>query len=183
MRYRRTGSPYIVRRIFGDDRARFESYVIRLGPDVCHQWRGSLASDGYGHIRMGRAVKLSHVVAWEFEHGPKPPGMEIDHECHNRAVREGTCQPGVCAHRLCCNPDHLAAKTQQHHHADTATWQSRTRGTRHPNNMLTEEQVLEIKLILEDGERGTQRRLATYYGVSEALISKIKLGKAWGWLD
>jgi hypothetical protein len=106
MRYRRTGSPYIVRRIFGDDRARFESYVIRPGPEACHPWRGSLASDGYGHIRMGRGIKLSHVVAWEFEHGPKPSGVEIDHECHNRAVREGSCQPGLCAHRLCCNPAH-----------------------------------------------------------------------------
>src|SRR5690242_15724250 len=90
MRYRRTGSPHIVRRIFGDDRARFESYIVRAAPDACHPWRGSLASDGYGHIRMGDQIKLSHVVAWEFEHEqPRPPGAEIDHECHNRAVREG----------------------------------------------------------------------------------------------
>lgn len=183
MRYRRTGSPHIVRRIFGDDRARFESYVVRPGPDACHPWQGTPSPDGYGRIQIGGQPKLAHIVAWEFEHGPRPPGVQIDHECHNRAVREGTCQAGVCAHRLCCNSAHLVAKTPQRHKADTATWDCRTRGTKHANNVLTEKQVLEIKLILEGGERGIQRQLASQYRVSEALISAIKLGKAWSWLQ
>jgi hypothetical protein len=51
----------------------------------------------------------------EQENDPKPSGIELDHECHNQAIRDGLCLPGICAHRLCCNPRHLIPRTRAEH--------------------------------------------------------------------
>ena len=96
-RWRRYGDPLplIPKRIFGDDPAKCETYVDRSsGLYVCHLWTGGLSTGGYGRIRVGGKVKQAHVFGWELEHGPVPPGKDLDHECHNQAVRDGTCQPG-----------------------------------------------------------------------------------------
>ena len=50
-------------------------------------------------------------------------------------------------------------------------------GEKHPRAKLTESQVLDIIIGLEDGEK--QFTLALRYGVSEALISRIKHGRRW----
>lgn len=54
-------------------------------PGPCHLWTGALDSSGYGRIwHEGRAVRV-HRIAWELEHGPIPPGLELDHRCGIRA--------------------------------------------------------------------------------------------------
>lgn len=180
-RLRRNGDPLIVQYIRGDDRARFESHVDRSGGlDACHPWTGSQCAGGYGQIKMNGRLELVHIVAWEFEHGKKSPGTDIDHECHNRAVREGTCHPGICAHRLCCNEAHLVAKTRQEHRDDTTQW-AMPRGSIHPKATLDEAQVQEIRRLL-DARITTQKRIAAAYGVSQYVVTKIKHGKSWAWL-
>ena len=56
------------------------------GPDgTCWQWTGHLSVKGYGLIRVpGRKKRPIHRVAWEWVHGPIPPGLMIDHLCRNR---------------------------------------------------------------------------------------------------
>lgn len=65
-------------------RERFEVKVDRSGgPDACHLWLGSLnmVTHGYGQISIdGRTVR-AHRWIWEFERGPIPDGMTIDHLC------------------------------------------------------------------------------------------------------
>lgn len=51
------------------------------------------------------------------------------------------------------------------------------RGTRHPNAKLTEEQVRELRALRSQGMLLTV--LATRYGVSPSLISKIAHGEGW----
>lgn len=180
-RWRRNGDPRIVRQIRGDDHARFESYVDRSGgPEACHPWTGSQCTGGYGQIKIAGRLELVHVVAWQFEHGPKPSGVDIDHECHNRAVREGACQPGVCAHRLCCNEAHLVAKTRREHRDDTQQWDM-PRGSKHGRATLDEAQVQEIRRLLAVGIM-SQNRIAKAYEVSPDVVTKIKHRKAWAWL-
>jgi hypothetical protein len=53
-------------------------------------------------------------------------------------------------------------------------------GEKHPRAKLTENDVLDIQIALEEGEK--QLTLALKYGVSEALISRIKTGKRWKYL-
>jgi len=177
----RNGDPLAVQYIRGDDSARFESYVDRSGgPDACHPWTGGQCTGGYGQISIKGELELVHIVAWEFEHGPKPPGMDIDHECHNRAVRDGLCRPGICIHRLCCNVAHLISRTRREHRDSTEQWDM-PRGSTHPKAQVTEAQVQEIRKLLTANVM-TQRRIAALYGVSPWLISHIKRGTAWAWL-
>ena len=180
-RWRRYGDPATVKVIVGDDRARFESYVDRSGgPDACHPWTGSQCTGGYGQMQIAGHLKLVHIVAWEFEHGEKPPVTDIDHECHNKAVRDGLCQPGICAHRLCCNEAHLVSRTRQEHADATGAW-VHPKGSGHGMAKLNEDQVQEIRRLLA-ARVMTQTRIASLYGVGPNVISRIKLGKIWGWL-
>ncbi len=63
----------------------------------CRVFEGSKHSQGYGQINIANRPILVHRYVWEREKGPIPPGMEIDHQCRNRA---------------CCNVDHLRVVTQ-----------------------------------------------------------------------
>lgn len=180
-RKRNNGDPLVVQYIRGDDRARFESHVDPSGgPDTCHPWTGSLDTGGYGAFKIKGRLSAAHVAAWEFEHGPKPPGADIDHECHNQAVREGTCQPGICTHRACCNPAHLIARSRQKHRDSTEPWDM-PRGSANGWAKLTEPQVHEIRKLLA-ARVMPQRRIAELYGVSPTTIGRIKTGRIWGWL-
>lgn len=124
MHYRRWqvyGDPLMVAFIRGDDRARIESKIDRSGgPDACHPWTAGHHVSGYGWTRVNDEPTLAHVAVWEFENGPKPPGIELDHECHNEAMRAGTCRRGICPHRLCCNLRHIVPRTKDEH--VIATW-------------------------------------------------------------
>ena len=81
-------------------RALFEA-VIFLDPlSGCWLWCGGAnQSTGYGSFspRHGR-TEMAHRIAYELARGPIPPGLVIDHRCKVR---------------LCVNPAHLEAVTQQ----------------------------------------------------------------------
>lgn len=51
------------------------------------------------------------------------------------------------------------------------------KGERNPNAKLTEKNIQEIKLYLQNGV--TQVNIATLYGVGQTQISRIKLGESW----
>lgn len=67
--------------------------------ETCWNWTAYLDKDGYGTytISPGRTVR-PHRYAYEMLVGPIPPGMVVDHLCHNRR---------------CCNPDHLSVTTNE----------------------------------------------------------------------
>jgi HNH endonuclease len=69
-------------------------------PEVgCLVWQGLLSKTGsYGRISVGNRDVYVHRAAWELEHGPVPPGFELDHRCRNRA---------------CVNLDHLEVVTRR----------------------------------------------------------------------
>jgi len=52
------------------------------------------------------------------------------------------------------------------------------RGEKHPNSKLTEQKVIQIKLLLKDGIL-TQQEIADMFGVSRRTISYIKIGRSW----
>lgn len=178
-RWRKYRDPLVVKRIQGDDVLRFESKVDRSGGlDACHPWTGKPAQDGYARTPFGGKRRLVHAVAWELVNGPVPPGLEIDHECHNRAVLAGACHHGLCEHRLCCNERHLAAKTHRENiHAAGPRERPDLWGKRPATTKLTESQVAEIRVLLSEGV--THEKIAERYGVKRATISCINTGKTW----
>ena len=182
-RWRKTGDPNEVSFIRGDDRARFESRADRSGgPDACHPFNGPRDEGGYCHIRIGGDVRPAHAVAWELEHGPIQVDpvlgrrFDIDHECHNRAVLEGSCVAGVCAHRTCVNVRHLGMKPRTEHRRDTPPY-ARAQGSAHGNAKLTEAQIPLIRAALAAGTTGIV--VAGQFGVSKAVIFQIKNGRSW----
>lgn len=180
-RWKKYGDPLVVLRLQGDSLLRFESRVDRSGgPDACHPWTGAPRRDGYGMMKFGDKYRLVHTVAWELAHGcPVPLGMEIDHECHNRALLAGTCRRGLCEHRLCCNERHLAAKTHLENMLAVGPQERPDlRGRRPASTKLTESQVAEIRVLLSEGGI-TNEKIGERYGVSGSTVSYIKSGKTW----
>ena len=71
-------------------------------PSGCRVWTGPLDRDGYGSMHFQGKYQYVHRVVWQIEHGPIPPGMEIDH------VRDRGCR-----YRNCVNIDHLEVVTHR----------------------------------------------------------------------
>lgn len=94
------------------DQDRFWSKVDRsAGPDGCWPWTAGINTYGYGKFWLDGHDVGAHRIAWELEHGdPPPPGVEIDHACHNGTGCELGCE---CPHRRCCNPRHMVVTDQR----------------------------------------------------------------------
>jgi hypothetical protein len=71
-------------------------------------WGASKYESGYGVFaprEKGKVNQAAHIFAWEELNGPVPPGMELDHTCHNA---DSDCPGGNGdPHRACVNPAHL----------------------------------------------------------------------------
>ena len=68
----------------------------------CWQWTAAVSSSGYGNFLRSKGVYVNpHRLSWEMARGPVPPGMQLDHLCHNR---------------LCVNPAHMRAVTNKQNH-------------------------------------------------------------------
>lgn len=76
--------------------ARFWQNVCVGYGGSCWAWTGYVNNTGYGHYGRGEHAGLAHRLAYEFQRGPIPEGLTLDHLCRNR---------------LCVNPDHLEPVT------------------------------------------------------------------------
>lgn len=155
--------------------SRFWSKVDHRGDDECWPWTCSIANTGYGQMSKRRpdgkwTMVNSHRLSWEEHHGEIPEGLEILHRCDNR---------------LCCNPSHLFLGSQADNVADMVAKQRHAFGEGAGRAAkLTQEQVLEIKAVLEPYagarvRRGVVRDLAERFGVSKATVCLIGKGRNW----
>jgi hypothetical protein len=108
-RFRRHGDPLAGRRLVavGSDIERFHSFVT-IKDNGCWAWNGGRTKDGYGEFQVDGMSAYAH--RWSYAHhvGPIPPGLVIDHTCHNN---DSLCPGGICAHRACVNAAHLEPVT------------------------------------------------------------------------
>ena len=134
----------------------------------CWEWTAA-KKNGYG--LFGRKVPgtvimkgvYAHRHSWEIQNGPIPKGLCVLHKCDNRP---------------CVRPDHLFIGTKADNTADMVAKgrdrQPRLKGSAQSGSKLTEANVLAIRASTE-----SQPAEARKYGVSQVLISRIRLKRAW----
>lgn len=145
------------------ERQRFWSKV-QFTANGCWLWTGSTDKDGYGEYRLkegGRMFKAHHL-AYEDLIGPIPSGKCVCHNCDNRA---------------CVQPEHFFIGTQTDNHADMCAKGRQPRGETHGNRKLTESEILNIRLLKQQGV--PQRAIAKWFHVTESAISNIIKRKRW----
>jgi hypothetical protein len=140
----------------------------------CWLWLGAeQGSYGYGRIKVNGKAMPAHKYSYQRFVGQVPDGMLVCHRCDNPA---------------CVNPYHLFIGTSQDNSDDKvrknrqakgnelakAQYKNRPKGEINGNSKLTKDQVNQIRSI-----DAPQRKLANIFGVSQALISKIKRKEMW----
>ena len=127
----------------------------------CWVWTASLDTQGYGQHHYHGVQRGAHRVAHELYVGAIPLGLHVLHKCDNRR---------------CVNPDHLFLGTHQDNMRDRNQKgrQAHNVGETGGGSKLTRQKILQIK-----ADSRSQRAISMDYGVSQGLISFIKLGKRW----
>ncbi len=153
-----------------EERSRFWSYVERLDGDKCRSWLRAINDRGYGIFGLGaghyKTIVRAHRIAFYCHNGGMDHDLEVMHSCNNPK---------------CCNPAHLSQGTHlcnmRYMKACGRSHGRGPSGTGHPLAKLSDGDVVQIRARVSNGETGVS--LAKEFGVSDALISKVKLGKAW----
>lgn len=155
------------------DIARFWSKVDKsAGPDGCWLWTAAILATGYGGFKYRGKMVKAHRVAYELTLGPLGSLLA----CHH------------CDNPPCVNPAHLFAGTHADNAADRnrkgrqstgnrVTYERRPRGARHPDAILTEAQVAQIRVELVQG--ASYAALAERYGVVKGNIAHIAKNVTW----
>jgi len=141
---------------------RIEEKILRMPEAGCWIWMGGTTVRGYGQIESKGMKHYAHRVSYELFVGPIPKGMYVCHSCDNVA---------------CVNPNHLFLGTQKENLQDMASKGRSTRGVKNPMAKLSEEDVKDIKYLINTGL--SSKDLGVEYGVSSAAINLIKQGKRW----
>lgn len=155
----------------------FWRHVAEPDERGCRLWTGLKNVHGYGKFFYEGKYHLAHRLAYEMGVGPIEQGMSICHECDIPA---------------CVEHSHLFQGTHKENIAD-AKRKGRTakpwlRGIRrdpdrvfhgetHHKARLNPEKVRDIRQRYQGGE--TQQSLAEEYGVTQASVSALVLGKTW----
>ena len=148
--------------------ARFWSKVdVRPSMIECWEWRASKTPLGYGKMRFRGGTYIASRLAWEI--------------ANERFLDRGAVARHSCDNPSCCNPTHILPGTQLQNMQDMRA-RGRQRhvglaGEKNPRAKLSGDDVQRIKARIASGE--TNISIARDYPVTHALISRIRLGKAW----
>lgn len=150
----------------------FWSYVDRSGE--CWIWKGPVHTSGYGTFNLNKRPYQAHRVAYALAH---PGATEFW-----APIDKGS--PGFVLHRCdvrrCCNPNHLYLGSYVENMRDMI---SRGRhgalsGQENHASKLKNSDIPIIRKLIDDADV-SQWDIARMYGVSQAVISLIKLGKTY----
>lgn len=140
----------------------YEKFVIKKEND-CWEWLGSKVN-GYANFNHRGKIMKAHRASWIIHHGSIPTSMFVLHKCDVRH---------------CTKPSHLFLGNQIDNMRDMAS-KGRTgvlHGDKNPSSVLTEDQVIEIKKLLNMGV--TVPRVSKDFKVSRSTIHNIKYGVTW----
>lgn len=140
-----------IRDIFRSD---YDLFIkkIKLSNSGCWNWTASVSNLGYGVCSYNGGQAAAHRFSYVYFNGEIPDGMDVLHSCDNAS---------------CVNPSHLSVGTHQQNMIDRAV---RLRGAKKLNPEL-------VRQIRNSNE--SQRKIAKSYGVTQALIWRIKTERIW----
>jgi hypothetical protein len=127
----------------------------------CWLWTGSVASHGYGDLRLNKKTKLAHRLSWELANGHIPDGYFVLHRCDVR---------------LCVNPSHLFLGTTTDNMRDKVKKGRHSAGWCHEK--LTAEQVEQIRFLRASGLK--LKEVGKLFNRHPDHIRKITNHKVWG---
>ena len=141
--------------------------VDKNGPTLPHMdsacwiWTGHVIADGYGHIKRGKTMVLTHRLSWELTFGEIKGGLLVLHKCDNPA---------------CVNPSHLFLGTDADNakDRDSKGRMGNKAGTSNGNAKINEDIVIQIR-----SSTTPTKDLAKAYNVSIPLIQKIRSKSLW----
>jgi hypothetical protein len=141
---------------------RFNTKYVVDEETGCWLWQDKLLYDGYGRLQVnGKNIK-AHRFSYEYFIGPLDENLVICHKCSNRN---------------CVMPDHLRQDTQKSNAIDMVKIKKQH------IQILSVEEVIEIKKALKQYYRGQCNDLAHYYKVNKRTISSIKKGISWSHVE
>jgi len=123
----------------------------------CWNWTASKCF-GYGLIKINGKMVRAHRFSYEYFVGPLDNSLDICHNCNNPS---------------CVNPKHLRQDTVSSNMIDCL------KAKRRYQQILSVEEVIEIKNSLKNYYRGQVTDLAHFYKVDKRVISNIKTGHRW----
>jgi len=142
---------------------RFWKYTEKSSEENCWMYKGT-TYNSYGVLtHKGKRVYV-HRVSYEFHKGTIKEGLSVLHKCNNK---------------LCVNPKHLYEGTHKDNARDRELTENHSRGAKNSNSTLTEEEVTEIKKLVQVEFWRTRKDIGEQFGVSHATISRIATGKTW----
>lgn len=130
----------------------------------CWLWTGGDKGGGYGAFGLGGASERAHRASYRLHVGPIPDGKYVCHRCDNRA---------------CVNPAHLWLGTHAENQSDKmrkgrGRW---IRGEAVAVSKMTRDGVRLLREAYRHGAR--QVDLATRFGITQGVVSKIVRGVLW----
>jgi hypothetical protein len=145
-----------------------ERFSEKVSPEPntgCWLWDGAQLPKGYGRFWFRGKAGYAHRAAYEMFHCGIPDGMHVCHKCDTPE---------------CVNPAHLFLGTRSDNMRDAfAKGRGKThdcRGIVHTGRRkLTDEERDAIRAV--PLEYGTGRALAGKFGISPAMISRIRRGR------
>lgn len=126
----------------------------------CVLFGKSLTPAGYGQAYINGKMMRAHRVVMG-----NPQGEVVMHLCDNRA---------------CVNPDHLQIGTTADNVQDMVNKGRQSKGSGRPAAKLTE---ADIPIIRAYQGQLSSRKVASYFGISQSLVSLIWTKKAWRHVD
>jgi hypothetical protein len=130
----------------------------------CWNWMLMLDVNDYGRCSPAVAGEpLAHRTAYVAWKGEIPAGLQVRHLCHNRK---------------CCNPEHLAAGTQQENIEDSLRDDRKMGSPYGRNGTLSKDLVLFIRRVHNNGE-STYKELASLLGVTPMTIYNVVKRRTW----
>jgi HNH endonuclease len=141
-----------------------EKYIIHP-VSGCWLWIG--ATNGrYGHIRDENMEQdYAHRVSWRLFRGEIPEGQNVLHNCPSGD------------NPLCVNPDHLFTGTMADNQGDMVQKGRHMHGEGHYRNKLSEEDILDIRWMAENGY--SYKVIGLQYDITNIYVGQIVRRKVW----